>query len=60
MIDLGSLLSGFGLLLGLSVAELPGRFACVLHERHRVRFGWLTPLLALFAAIELGSFWQQA
>ena len=30
------------LLLGLSVAELVGGFARVLHEKQRIRFGWLT------------------
>jgi hypothetical protein len=52
--------SFYGLLLGLSVAELTGGFARLLHERHRVRFGWLTPLLALFVAIDLATFWNQA
>ena len=52
--------SFYGLLLGLSVAELVGGFARVLHERHRVRLGWLTPLLALFVAIDLATFWNQA
>lgn len=52
--------SFYGLLLGLSVAELVGGFARLLHERHRVRFGWLTPLLALFVAVDLATFWNQA
>lgn len=52
--------SFYGLLLGLSVAELAGGFARLLHERHRVRFGWLTPLLALFVALDLATFWNQA
>ena len=52
--------SFYGLLLGLSVAELVGGFSRVLHERHRVRFGWLTPLLALFVALDLATFWNQA
>ena len=52
--------SFYGLLLGLSVAELTGGFARLLHERHRVRFGWLTPLLALFVALDLATFWSQA
>lgn len=52
--------SFYGLLLGLSVAELVGGFARVLYERRRVRFGWLTPLLALFVAIDLATFWNQA
>lgn len=52
--------SFYGLLLGLSVAELVGGFARVLHERHRVRFGWLTPLLAVFVAMDVATFWSQA
>ncbi|MBJ7486651.1 hypothetical protein [Brevundimonas sp.] len=52
--------SFYGLLLGLSVAELVGGFARLLHERHRVRFGWLTPMLALFVAMDLATFWVQA
>jgi hypothetical protein len=52
--------SFYGLLLGLSVAELVGGFARVLHERHRIRFGWLTPLLAVFVAMDVATFWSQA
>lgn len=52
--------SFYGLLLGLSVAELVGGFSRVLHERQRVRFGWLTPLLAVFVAVDLVTFWNQA
>ncbi len=52
--------SFYGLLLGLSVAELVGGFSRVLHERQRVRFGWMTPLLALFVAMDVATFWSQA
>jgi len=52
--------SFYGLLLGLCVAELVGGFARVLHERGRVRFGWLTPLLAAFVALDVATFWNQA
>lgn len=52
--------SFYGLLLGLSVAELVGGFARVLQERERVRFGWLTPLLATFVALDVATFWNQA
>nr|WP_232793345.1 hypothetical protein [Caulobacter hibisci] len=48
------------MLLGFSVAELVGGFARLLHERRTVRFGLLTPLLALFVAIDIASFWNQA
>jgi len=52
--------SFYGLLLGLSVAELVGGFARVLHEKDRIRVGWLTPALALFVAIDIVTFWNQA
>lgn len=52
--------SFYGLLLGLSVAALVGGFTQVLHERQRVRFGWLTPLLAVFVALDVATFWTQA
>lgn len=52
--------SFYGLLLGLSVAELVGGFARVLHEKERVRFGWLTPLLAAFVALDVATFWNQS
>lgn len=60
MSDFEFFFSFYGLLLGLSVAELVGGFARVLHERHRVRFGVLTPLLALFVALDVATFWSQA
>lgn len=52
--------SFYGLLLGFSVAELVGGFARLLHERRDVRFGVLTPMLAVFVAIDIASFWNQA
>lgn len=52
--------SFYGLLLGLSVAELVGGFARILHEKARVRFGWLTPMLAVFVAVDIATFWNQA
>lgn len=52
--------SFYGLLLGLSVAALVGGFAEVLHERQRVRFGWLTPLMGTFVALDVATFWNQA
>ena len=60
MSDFEFFFSFYGLLLGLSVAELTGGFARLLHERQRVRFGWLTPLLAVFVALDLATFWVQA
>lgn len=52
--------SFYGLLLGLSLAALVGGFANILHERQRIRFGWLTPLLAVFVAVDIATFWNQA
>lgn len=52
--------SFYGLLLGFSVAELVGGFARMLHERRKVRFGLLTPLLAVFVAVDIATFWNQA
>lgn len=52
--------SFYGLLLGFSVAELVGGFARLLDGRRQVKFGLLTPLLALFVAIDIASFWNQA
>ena len=52
--------SFYGLLLGFSVAELVGGFARLLHERKAVRFGLLTPLLAVWVAVDIATFWNQA
>ncbi|MEZ0244785.1 MAG: hypothetical protein ACAH11_15535 [Sphingomonas sp.] len=50
----------FGLLLGLSVAEIMGGFARVLRGRTAIRLGWLTPLLGLLLMIDLVTFWSNA
>lgn len=50
----------FGLLLGLSLAEVLGGAARALKARRRVRVGWLTPLLGLFVMLNLVSFWMAA
>ncbi|MHA6723549.1 hypothetical protein [Sphingomonas sp. RS2018] len=54
----------FGLLLGLSIAEVLGGLARGLEARLRpgstVRIGWLTPLLGAFVLLDLLSFWQAA
>lgn len=52
--------SFYGLILGLSVAELLGGFARTLNRNPRPRFGLMTPLLAVFAALDVTSFWYQA
>jgi len=54
----------FGLLLGLSIAEILAGLARAIEARLRpgsaVRIGWLTPLLGGFVLLDLLSFWQAA
>lgn len=50
----------FGLLLGLSLAEVLSGFARALKHRRIVHLGWLTPLLAIFLMLDLTSFWAWA
>jgi hypothetical protein len=47
----------FGLVLGLALAEVLGGFGSAIQSRRRHRVGWLTPLLGLFVALDLASFW---
>jgi hypothetical protein len=48
----------FGLLLGLSLAEVLSGFARALRRRRVVHLGWLTPLLGIFVMLDLTSFWE--
>ena len=50
----------FGLLLGLSLAEVLGGFARILRLRRSVRIGWLVPMLAIFVMLDIISFWSGA
>ena len=50
----------FGLLLGLALAEILGGFGAALQSRRKARVGWLTPLLGLFVALDVTSFWTLA
>ncbi|MDF7777571.1 hypothetical protein P1X14_20110 [Sphingomonas sp. AOB5] len=54
----------FGLLLGLSIAEVLGGFARAIEARLKpdtaVRIGWLVPLLGVFVLLDLLSFWTAA
>lgn len=54
----------FGLLLGLSLAEVLAGFARAIEQRLRpgtaVRLGWRTPLLGAFVILDLLSFWMSA
>ena len=60
MSDFEFVFSLFGLLLGLSLAEVLGGFGKALKARHRVRIGWLTPMLGLVVMLDLTSFWSAA
>jgi hypothetical protein len=50
----------FGLLLGLSLAEVLSGFGKAVKARARVRIGWLTPLLGVLVMLDLTSFWTTA
>jgi hypothetical protein len=50
----------FGLLLGLSLAEVLGGLARTLKQWRTVRLGWLTPLLGLLVMLDLCSSWALA
>lgn len=47
----------FGLLLGLALAETIGGFGKAVEMRHKIRVGWLTPLLGLAITFDVISFW---
>ena len=48
----------YSLLFGLALAQVFGGFGNTLQERHRLKLGWLTPLLGLFVILDLTSFWE--
>ena len=48
----------YGLVLGLSVAEIISGFARVLRARRKIRLGWLTPALGLLLLVDLVTFWS--
>jgi len=64
MSDFEFIFALFGLLLGLSLAEILAGLARAIEARLRpesaVRIGWLTPLLGGFVLLDLLSFWQAA
>ncbi len=60
MTDFEFVFSLFGLLLGLSLAEVLGGLARTLKRRRTVRLGWLTPLLGLLVMLDLASSWALA
>jgi hypothetical protein len=50
----------YSLLFGLAIAEVFDGFGNMLQERHKLKVGWLTPLLGLFVIIDLTTFWEIA
>ena len=48
----------YSLLFGLALAQVFGGFGNPLQERHKLKVGWLTPLLGLFVIVDLTSFWE--
>ncbi|QIG53260.1 hypothetical protein G6N82_03030 [Altererythrobacter sp. BO-6] len=57
MSDFEYFFSFFGLLLGLTVAEVAVRFADAIDSHRRRSIGLLTPLLAIFVLLDISSFW---
>lgn len=47
----------YSLLFGLALAQVFAGFGNTLQERHKLKVGWLTPLLGLFVTIDITSFW---
>jgi hypothetical protein len=64
MDDFEFLFALYGLMLGLSIAEVLSGLARSLedrlHSRPTLRIGWLSPLLAVFVLLDLLSFWGAA
>lgn len=52
--------SFYGLVLGLSVSVIAAGLASAIQHRRTVRIGWFTPLLAVFMALDIASFWETA
>ena len=48
----------YTLLFGLALAQVFTGFGNTLQERHKLKVGWLTPLLGLFVILDLTSFWE--
>ena len=55
-----SAFSLFGLLLGLSLAEILGGVARSVEAHRTLLLGWLTPLLGMLVILDVVSFWSSA
>ena len=60
MDDFSFYMSYYGLILGLSVAQVASGFLNAIGARQRVKIGWLTPTLAIFIFLDITSFWVYA
>ena len=47
----------YSLLFGLALAQVFAGLGNTLQERHKIKIGWLTPLLGLFVTFDITSFW---
>lgn len=47
----------YSLLFGLALTQIFAGFGNTLQERHKLKVGWLTPLLGLFVTVDITSFW---
>ena len=47
----------FGLLMGLALTEAISGFGKAVELRHKVRIGWLSPLIALLITFDITSLW---
>jgi hypothetical protein len=47
----------YGFLMGLALAEAIGGFGKALELRHKIRIGWLSPLIALLITFDITSLW---
>lgn len=58
MTDFEYVFSLYSLIFGLALTQVFGGFRSTLQERHKIKVGWLTPLLALFVVMDITSFWS--
>jgi hypothetical protein len=57
MSEFGFFFTLFGLLLGLTLAEIARKFTDTIAARDTVKLGVLTPMLAVFVLLDLASCW---
>ncbi len=45
-----------GLVLGLALVEVLGALIRTMKQRHTIKIGWLTPMLAIFVVLDTTTF----